>query len=91
MDGCSGIRICGLCVRGDYFTSDGAFGLKAALQRSLARKTHIMASAVDRDQAIELNDLKAENMRLRRAIAVLSLDKLFLQETVRGSPSLYHE
>jgi hypothetical protein len=50
-----------------------------------------MASAVDHDQVIELNELKAENMRLRRAIAVLSLDKLFLQETVLGSPSLYHE
>lgn len=43
------------------------------------------------DQVKQLNELEAENTRLRRAIADLRLDKLFLQEAVRASPSLYNE
>ena len=43
------------------------------------------------DQVNQLKDLEAEITRLRRAIADLMLDKLFLQEAVRASPSLYNE
>jgi hypothetical protein len=43
------------------------------------------------DQIKLLKELEAEITRLRRAIADLRLDKLFLQEAVRASPSLYNE
>lgn len=37
------------------------------------------------DQVKRLKDLEAENARLRRAIADLTLDKLILQEAARGN------
>jgi putative transposase len=37
------------------------------------------------DQVKRLKDLETENTRLRRAIADLTLDKLILQEAVRGN------
>jgi hypothetical protein len=38
----------------------------------------------------DVKELEAENTRLRRTISDLRLDKLFLQEAVRGSPGLYN-
>jgi putative transposase len=37
------------------------------------------------DQARRMKDLEKENLRLRRAISDLTLDKLILQEAARGS------
>jgi len=37
------------------------------------------------DQAKRLKDLEAENARLRRAVADLTLDKLILKEAAEGS------
>jgi putative transposase len=37
------------------------------------------------DQVKRLKDLETENMRLRRAISNLTLDKLILQEAARGN------
>jgi len=37
------------------------------------------------DQVKRLKDLEAENMRLRRAVSDLTLDKLILQEAARGN------
>jgi transposase-like protein len=37
------------------------------------------------DQVKRLKDLETENMRLRRAISDLTLDKLILQEAARGN------
>ncbi len=37
------------------------------------------------DQVKRLKELEAENTRLRRAISDLTLDKLILQEAVRGN------
>jgi cell division protein FtsB len=37
------------------------------------------------DQVKRLNELEAENTRLRRAISDLTLDKLILQEAARGN------
>ena len=37
------------------------------------------------DQARRMKDLEKENLRLRRAISDLTLDKLNLQEAVRGN------
>ena len=36
------------------------------------------------DQVRRLKDLEAENTRLRKAVADLTLDKLILAETARG-------
>lgn len=36
------------------------------------------------DQARRMKDLEKENLRLRRAISDLTLDKLILQEAARG-------
>ncbi len=38
------------------------------------------------DQVKRLKELEAENGRLRRAISDLTLDKLILQEALRGKP-----
>ena len=38
------------------------------------------------DQVKRLKELEAENTRLRRAISDLTLDKLILQEALRGKP-----
>ena len=37
------------------------------------------------DQARRMKDLEKENLRLRRAISDLTLDKLILQEAARGN------
>ena len=37
------------------------------------------------DQVKRLKDLETENVRLRRAVSDLTLDKLILQEAARGS------
>lgn len=37
------------------------------------------------DQARRMKDLEKENVRLRRAISDLTLDKLILQEAARGA------
>ena len=37
------------------------------------------------DQVKRLKDLETENVRLRRAISDLTLDKLILQEAARGN------
>ena len=37
------------------------------------------------DQARRMKDLEKENLRLRRAISDLTLDKLLLQEAARGN------
>jgi len=37
------------------------------------------------DQVKRLKDLEAENIRLRRAVSDLTLDKLILQEAARGN------
>ena len=37
------------------------------------------------DQARRMEDLEKENLRLRRAISDLTLDKLILQEAARGN------
>jgi hypothetical protein len=37
------------------------------------------------DQVKRLKELEAENLRLRRAISDLTLDKLILQEAARGN------
>ena len=37
------------------------------------------------DQAQRMKDLEKENLRLRRAICDLTLDKLILQEAARGN------
>ena len=37
------------------------------------------------DQARRMKDLEKENLRLRRAISDLTLDKLILQEAARGT------
>jgi hypothetical protein len=37
------------------------------------------------DQAKRLKDLEKENTRLRKAISDLTLDKLILQEAVKGN------
>ena len=37
------------------------------------------------DQVKRMKDLETENMRLRKAIADLTLDKLILQEAARGN------
>jgi Transposase len=37
------------------------------------------------DQARRVKDLEKENQRLRRAISDLTLDKLILQEAVKGN------
>ena len=37
------------------------------------------------DQAKRLKDLEAENARLRRAVADLTLDKLILKEAAEGN------
>lgn len=42
MDGCSGIRICGLCVRGDYFTIDVT---KAELPATASQQTAFLRCA----------------------------------------------
>ena len=38
------------------------------------------------DQVKRLKELEAENGRLRRAVSDLTLDKLILQEALRGKP-----
>jgi hypothetical protein len=43
------------------------------------------------DQSMRLKKLDAENSRLRQAISTLKCDKLFLQEEVRASSSLYRD
>ena len=43
------------------------------------------------DQSMRLKELDAENSRLRQSISSLKSDKLFLQEEVRASSSLYHD
>ena len=44
-----------------------------------------------RNQPTRLKELEAENRQLREAISNLKRDKLFLQETVCASPSLYRD
>lgn len=43
------------------------------------------------DQSMQLKELNAENSRLRQANSRLKSDKLFLQEEVSASSSLYHD
>ena len=43
------------------------------------------------DQLKRLKELEAENPRLRQAISNLKRDKLFLQDAVRASASLYRD
>ena len=38
-----------------------------------------------------LSELEAQNRHLRQAISNLRRDKLFLEETVRGLPTLYRD
>ena len=40
---------------------------------------------MNRDQAKQLKELETENVRLRRAVADLTLDKLILKEAARGN------
>jgi len=40
---------------------------------------------MNRDQAKRLKELKTENVRLRRAVSDLTLDKLILKEAARGN------
>lgn len=40
---------------------------------------------MNRDQAKRLKELETENVRLRRAVADLTLDKLILKEAARGN------
>ena len=40
---------------------------------------------MNRDQAKRLKELETENLRLRRAVADLTLDKLILKEAARGN------
>ena len=42
-------------------------------------------SGMNRDQAKRLKELETENVRLRRAVADLTLDKLILKEAARGN------
>ena len=40
---------------------------------------------MNRDQAKRLKELETENVRLRRAVSDLTLDKLILKEAARGN------
>jgi putative transposase len=40
---------------------------------------------MNRDQAKRLKELETENLRLRRAVSDLTLDKLILKEAARGN------
>jgi len=40
---------------------------------------------MNRDQAQRLKELETENLRLRRAVSDLTLDKLILKEAARGN------
>ena len=40
---------------------------------------------MNRDQAKRLKELETENVRLRRAVSELTLDKLILKEAARGN------
>ena len=43
------------------------------------------------DQAMRLKELEAENSRLRQANSSLKCERLFLQEEVRASSTLYQD
>ena len=70
-----------IAVSEQTFGSRHAPGI-AALPQYRWRKEY---GGLKTDQARRMKDLEKENGRLRRAISDLTLDKLILQEAVRGN------
>ena len=70
-----------IAVNEQTFGSRHAPGM-AALPQYRWRKEY---GRLKTDQARRMKDLEKENLRLRRAISDLTLDKLILQEAARGN------
>jgi putative transposase len=73
----------------DVLTSQGQSAAEAIRSIGVSEVTYYRwrqeFGGVKSDQVKRLRELEAENMRLRRAVSDLTLDKLILQEAARGN------
>ena len=73
----------------DVLTSQGATASDAIRQIGVTEVTYYRwrqeYGGLKSDQVKRLKDLETENMRLRRAVSDLTLDKLILAEAAKGN------
>ena len=73
----------------DVLVGRGSTAIEACRQIGISEQTLYRwrkeYGGLKTDQARRMKDLEKENVRLRRAISDLTLDKLILQEAARGN------
>ena len=82
-------EIIGKLREAEVVLAQGATTAEACRRIAVSEKTYYRwrkeYGGLKTDQARRMKDLEKENVRLRRAISDLTLDKLILQEAARGN------
>ena len=82
-------EIIGKLREAEVVLAQGATTAEACRQIAVSEQTYYRwrkeYGGLKTDQARRMKDLEKENVRLRRAISDLTLDKLILQEAARGN------
>ena len=82
-------EIIGKLREAEFLLAQGATTAEACRRIAVSEQTYYRwrkeYGGLKTDQARRMKDLEKENVRLRRAISDLTLDKLILQEAARGN------